>query len=101
MLRFLPALFVLSACGPDLETACENYITAANTCSEEAYPDDAGTYALDAESTCSVYDGVTGTAADDAATLLQCYADAYGAADCSTTEGYSAATQEVTACAGA
>lgn len=94
------APLVLSACGPDLQAACENYITAANGCSEEAYPDDASTYALDAESTCAAYDGVTGAAAEESATILQCYADAYDAADCSTSDGYTAASTEMAACAG-
>lgn len=89
------ALFI-AGCGPDLETACEDYINAVNTCVGEAYPDDAGTYELDAEATCSVYDGQKGDAAQASADYLACLADAYNSADCSTPEGYAAV--DITGC---
>jgi hypothetical protein len=80
----------LSACGADPVSACEDYINAANTCYTEAL----GTLAtaageLDAESVCSVNDGLKGSAAKEATDLYNCYTEAYAAADCSTTDGWS------------
>ncbi len=100
-MRILPVFAVLPlvACGPDLETACENYITAYNDCATE-YAEAAGGDGteLDAETTCAAYDGVTGAAADEAADTLQCYADTYNNADCSTADGWSTASTDFATC---
>lgn len=87
-LMLLVSVFALAGCGPDLEAACTNYIDAYDACAATAYGD--STYDLDSESTCSVYDGVTGAAAQTDADYLQCLADAYNSGDCSTPEGMAA-----------
>lgn len=94
----LAVLFTLAGCGTDPVAACQSYFDAYETCINEAYGDDAGSYALD-PAYCDVYDGTTGAAAQTAADLMNCYADAYAGADCSTTEGVTAASEGVTACA--
>lgn len=95
-LLILAPLF-LAACGADVETACLNYIDAGNACIEE-YADangvDVSTLLLP-DSTCDSYEGVTD---QESADLLNCYADAYNAADCSTEEGFSQAGTDVSAC---
>lgn len=79
------AVLFLTACGPDLQAACENYINANNGCYEEAYgaeeiPDG---MMLDAATFCAGYDGYKGSEAKDAAELLDCWATEIEAADCS------------------
>ncbi|MDP2307339.1 MAG: hypothetical protein Q8P18_15035 [Pseudomonadota bacterium] len=104
MSKFLSFAFLslsLAACGGvDPETACVEYLDAYSACASEAYGVTDGSYDLDT-STCDAYSGLTGAAATDSAALLTCYADAYNAADCSTTEGFTAASTDVTACASA
>lgn len=84
------ATVALAGCGVDLETACENYINAYDTCASTAYGVDDGSMDLDATSTCSVYDGIKGSAAQTDADYLQCLADAYNNGDCSSTDTYAA-----------
>ncbi|MES2638449.1 MAG: hypothetical protein V4850_03180 [Myxococcota bacterium] len=101
LLSFALLSLSLAACGgADPETACVAYIDAANACAAEAYPDDSTAYEVDS-SFCDAYSGLTGAAASDAADLMNCYADAYNAADCSTTDGYTEAGTGVTDCAAA
>lgn len=99
ILRFAACALTLSlvGCGADVEGACQAYIDAANGCVAEAYPDDAATYEV-ADTYCDAYAGMKDK---ESADLLNCYADAYDAADCSTTEGYTGATADMSACAGA
>jgi hypothetical protein len=75
----LLAPLLLAACGADVEGACQSYFDAAN------------------DSTCDAYAGVTD---QESADLLNCYADAYTAADCSTSEGWTAAGTDMSACVG-
>jgi hypothetical protein len=98
-----------TACGPNLEDSCQNYIDAATACANEAFGA-ATTSSATTSSTstggaldgfCSAYEGLGGSDAKDAAEYLDCLADAYGAADCTTAEGYTAATTATTECVGA
>ncbi len=97
-LLFLAPLF-LAACGADVETACQNYFDAYNTCATE-YADangiDPATVVPD-ESICDVYAGYTDQASAD---LLDCQAAAYSSGDCSTSDGWTAVAGEVAACSG-
>lgn len=99
LLSFALLSLSLGACaGADPETACVDYLDAYSACASEAYGVDDGTYDLD-PSTCDAYSGLTGAAATEAAELLSCYATAYTDADCSTTEGLTAATTGLSDCA--
>jgi hypothetical protein len=88
------ALLSLTACGADVETACQNYLDAYQGCAKEAYGDayDSATYDLPA-STCDVYQGTHDQASAD---LLNCYADAYSNGDCSTSDGLAAIGTDIT-----
>lgn len=91
----------LGACaGADPEAACVSYLEAYSACASEAYGVDDGSYDLD-PSTCDAYSGLSGAAASNAADLLNCYADAYADADCSTSDGLTAATTGLSDCAAA
>lgn len=92
----LAATVALAGCGVDLQTACENYIDAYDTCASTAYGVTDGSMDLDATSTCSVYDGIKGKAASADADYLQCLADAYNNGDCSSPETY--ATIDISGC---
>lgn len=108
-MRLGTVLFVLSAslvaCGPDLEQSCQDYFDAQIGCIEEAYADDPAmadaAKAAYPDTYCDAYADASGAAADDAADLFECYAAATDAADCSTTEGYTALSNELLACVGA
>lgn len=76
---------------------CEDYIDEANECAREAYPEDGDTYDIDT-SFCEAYADLSGEDAAEAAALMTCYADAYGDADCSTTDGCSTAAEEISEC---
>lgn len=94
----------LSACGPDVETACNDYITANQGCIDEAYGDDQASAdvakaALDGY--CDAYAGMKGDEAKAAADMFDCYAEKIDAADCSTAEGYSAYSTSLAECVGA
>lgn len=90
---------IASACGPDLEQSCQNYVDALQACTSDALGGTTSTgttgttggTTTGADAACSVYDGLKGSEAKDAATYLDCLADTYGAADCSTAEGFAAA----------
>lgn len=84
---------------PDCEInaadSCAAYVAAANICFEEA-----GVTGADVSvSFCEPYADLTGDAATIPAKLLDCYAAAYNNADCSTTEGVTAASSAVADCA--
>jgi hypothetical protein len=93
--KLLP-LLLLGGCGPDLITACEEYVNAANGCAREAY-DDASAYEIDPTSTCAPYAEMKGAEATEALIDLQCLAAAY-TRDCEAAEGYSAAETEAASC---
>jgi hypothetical protein len=98
-LLLLAPLF-LAACGADVEGACQNYFDAYTACATE-YADANGidpATVTPSDSVCDAYKGLTDV---ESATLLNCYADAYNNADCSTADGWTAAGTDVTACAGA
>ena len=99
MKYFLLALpvFALAGCGADVEGACQNYVDAYTTCATsyaEANGIDPTTVALP-DTTCDVY---AGTKDQESADLLNCYADVYNAADCSTADGWTAASTEFATC---
>jgi hypothetical protein len=101
LLTFAVLSLSLGACATaDPETACVSYLEAYSACASEAYAVDDGTYDLD-PSTCDTYSGLSGKAASNAADLLNCYALAYNEADCSTTDGLTAATTGLSDCAAA
>jgi hypothetical protein len=91
------SLLALAGCGADVEGACTNYVDAYTACATtyaEAVGVDPSTVALP-ESTCDGYAGAKDQASAD---LLNCYADVYAAADCSTADGWTAATAEFATC---
>lgn len=98
-LLLLAPLF-LAACGADVEAACTNYFDAYDACATE-YADangiDPATVVPD-DSICDAYAGATD---QESADLLNCYAEAYNNGDCSTSDGWTAVSTEITACAGA
>lgn len=73
-------------------SACENYIDALEECVGEF-----GGSLEDAGITDGYCDAYTDSTYDS---LLNCYADAISAGDCSTAEGYAAAAGEAGACTG-
>lgn len=81
-----------SAWGPDLETACADYIASANTCLE-----DAGGTAV-ADTFCDSYAGITGEAATNAATYFECLTAAYDGADCTDPDAFTAVSEDSTTC---
>ncbi len=90
---------LLVACGQNPEEACEDYLAAAFSCIEEAYPTDSETYKSSYEGACTGYSGLKGSAAKEATDLLNCYTEIYANADCSTGEGF--AEIDILTCAGA
>jgi hypothetical protein len=73
-------------------SACENYVDAWSQCVEE-FGGNAADYGL-TEGYCDAY---TDSSYDS---LLNCYADAISAGDCSTVEGYTEAANEAAMCTG-
>jgi hypothetical protein len=73
-------------------SACERYVDAWSQCVEE-FGGDAADYGL-TDGYCDAYTD------SSYAGLLNCYADAISAGDCSTTEGYTEAANEAAMCAG-
>ncbi len=94
-MRFFLLLPVLAliACGPDLETACSDYIAAASTCNE-----DAGGAAI-ADTFCDSYTGLSGDAANNAAMYFECLTAAYDGVDCTDADAYTTVGEETTTCA--
>ncbi|MFN7143793.1 MAG: hypothetical protein ACK4YP_08470 [Myxococcota bacterium] len=88
MLALLVTL--LSACST--ANSCAEYVVAAHSCTEEAGGDPSS---YDEETICGDW-----TAENEAAfgTWYQCQADAWSAADCSTSDGVQAAANEAAAC---
>lgn len=99
---FVSVLFLgVAACGPDLQASCEDYNAAYIECINQAYPDDATTaetLTAALEGTCDVYADTSGDAAKAAADLFDCYTTALEAADCSTSEGFLALSEDQIAC---
>ncbi len=90
-----------SACGPDLEAACNDYFDAAIACIDEAYAEDAtvaDTTAAALDGVCDTYAGQKGSAAKESAEILDCYATTYESGDCSTPEGYLETSGSITDC---
>ncbi len=97
-LAAVPLLF--TGCGDSTVDACQSYISAVQTCLAEAYVDDEVTMdavlaSYDEEAICSVYEDADSTEATD---LMLCYTDAVEAGDCSTPEGWTAISTDLTAC---
>jgi hypothetical protein len=93
----------VAACGPNLEQSCQDYIDANSACIEEAYADDqasADTYKAALDGYCDGFATAKGDAAKAAADMFECYAEKADAADCSTTEGYTAYSTSLAECAG-
>lgn len=97
-------LVAATACGggADPAAACQDYLTAAFDCFDEAYAGDktsldAARGALDGY--CAAYDDLSGSAASDAADLLNCQADVYAGGDCSDPKGLTALSTDVATCA--
>lgn len=95
----LIAPFALAACGSDVEGACQNYFDAYDACATE-YAEANGIDPSTVTPADNICDAYAGAKDKESADLLNCYADAYNAADCSTADGWTAATTELTACAG-
>ena len=96
------SLMFAAGCGADVETSCDNYFDAALACMDEAYAgDDASLQATkDAfAGTCDVYGDMSGSAAKDAADLLDCYTETLEGADCSTPEAYLTSFTSIGDCA--
>jgi hypothetical protein len=89
----LSLLLVLVGCG----NPCQDYVDAAEACVTD-YSEANGGEAVDLglDGYCDTY-----TSSTDGDALLVCSTDAYNANDCSTTEGYSQASEDVLACIGA
>lgn len=96
---FLLALpFALLGCGADVAGACQNYFDAYEACVVEyveANGGDASAYEL-GDTYC---DDTYGSIKDkESADYLNCLADVYAAADCSTTDGWTAASTDIGNC---
>ena len=97
---FLLAPLVLAACGADVEAACQNYFDAYEACATEyaeSLDIDPSTV-VPADTICDMYEG---TSDKESADLLNCQAEAYTNADCTTADGWTAATTEIAACVAA
>ncbi len=100
-MSLLGVMLLAAGCGPDLEASCQNYLDAYFACADAAFEGDDGTLETTKatlDGYCSVYEGYKGSEAKDAAELLDCYADAYSAADCTTVEGFAAAGTDIGSC---
>ena len=90
-------LMTLTACGADVEAACDGYISSVTDCINEAYADDEDTKASTIaafDGTCDAYDGIKEQSTAD---YLDCLNTAYADADCSTPESYSS-TLDISGC---
>lgn len=94
---FVSSLFALAACGgADPVAACENYIDASQACYAEVEVDVPlpGNY-------CDGFDSLKGDDAQRMVDILDCYTDAWNAADCSTAEGVGDAAMSIATDCGA
>ncbi|MFT4621836.1 MAG: hypothetical protein ACI8PZ_000488 [Myxococcota bacterium] len=83
--------------GGDLVAACERYVAAITECMNEVFGDStAGTSGMDG--VCDAYDGLGGPEASEARAYLDCLADLYESADCSTVEAYNALISRAQEC---
>lgn len=92
-----PILLLLAGCGADVQGACEDYYDAYDACALTY----AETNGLDpaevepAEKLCDAYADARDRAS---ASLLSCYAQVYGAADCETADGWTQASEDARGC---
>ncbi len=93
----LAPLFLLTACGVDVEAACTAYVDAAGVCAGE-YAESLGGDAADYELPASTCDAYAGSKDGDSADYLNCLADIYAAGDCTTAEGYTAVATDLASC---
>jgi len=84
----LLATTTLAACGAGSAAACRDYVRAANACSTEL-GSGSSIPSLSADAYCLAYT-LPGVPKDpDVAKAFSCLADAYDAADCSSSEAFS------------
>lgn len=94
----LTAALSLTACGADVAGACENYIESIESCTVE-YAEAAGVDSADLLLDDAFCDDTYGDLKDqESADYLNCLADVYDAADCSTADGYAAAGTDAVDC---
>ncbi len=94
LMIFAPLLALFACGGADPAQACEDYLAAVETCYADATVEMG-----DMSAACAGQDELTGDAASASADIFNCYADAYSAGDCTTAEGITAVSDEMTACA--
>ena len=95
ILALAAGLLVVACGGGSAADSCTAYVAAANTCFEEA-----GVTGSDvSDAFCDAYADLSGDAATTSIELLDCYTAAYTDADCSTTDGVTAASTAVSDCA--
>ena len=88
----------LSACGADVADACENYVESVESCTLE-YADAAGVESDDLLLDDAICVDTYGDLKDrETVDYLNCLADAYDAADCSTADGYAAVGTDALDC---
>ena len=90
--------FSAGTCTDDVEAACLRFVDNYYTCVEAAYADDAEKLAEEKASKEGVCDDLAGLRSQDAADTFHCQADAFGAADCATTEGLNEVLSETQGC---
>ena len=95
----LSAALSLTACGADVADACENYVESVESCTVE-YADAAGVESDDLLLDDAICEDTYGDLKDrETAGYLNCLADVYDAADCSTADGYAAVGTDAVDCA--
>ena len=88
----------LTACGADVADACENYVESVESCTLE-YADAAGVESDDLLLDDAICVDTYGDLKDrETVDYLNCLADAYDAADCSTADGYAAVGTDALDC---
>lgn len=101
-MMMIGGLVVLGGCGASAADSCTAYFDAATACSVESCNGDTACEDLVSTSFpdtyCDSYNELKGADAKAAIDLLDCGADAYNAADCSTADGVAAAATEFAAC---
>lgn len=90
--------FERGTCSDDVEAACRRFVDNYYTCVEAAYADDAEQLAQEKASKEGLCDDFDGLRSQPAADTFHCQADAFGIADCSTTEGLNQVVSETQGC---
>ena len=83
----------------DVVEACERYVAAAIECTDQAFGGSTSGTAGPG-GVCDVYGDLTGPDASEARGYLDCLADLYESADCSTADGYASVSERAQDCIG-